>query len=189
MYIINYMMLEAMMTDEAMRRLSGGLAIGATVLAALIPLAALGIAARGGLNGEALLSSLDPLPPGTEASRGEVLICLGLAAVAVLAAVWALDAVRRLFTLYAQGRALTIQAARVVGEVGRAVTALAVLGVLVPALQGLIVTFDNPAGARELALSIGTGSIGLLLAGGVMTVMGVAMRQAAAQRAELEGFV
>ena len=177
------------MTDDGARQLSAWLAVGATALAAVLPVLAALTAARDGLRCEGLLRALAPLPRGTEASAGEVWLCLGLAALPVAAAVWALLSARRLFLLYAGGHALTAGAAGAVASIGRALVAMAVLDLLVPALQTLIVTMDNPAGSRQLSVALDSGAMGLLLAGGLMAVMGAAMRQAAAQRAELEGFV
>jgi hypothetical protein len=97
--------------------------------------------------------------------------------------------VRALLEHCRHGRALTEDAAAEVGRIGSLLVALAAAGVAAPTLQTLIVTWDEGPGQRALAVGLGSGQMGLLLAGGLMAVLGAAMREGAAAVRETAGFV
>ena len=166
------------------RRLARVLAPVCGGLAAVVPLLALWTVIDDRTSGAALAAALAPLPPGTVISFDEYWCAVLIATAPLAVGVAALLAARRLFEAHAWGdwpgvgRALT--------AVGRRVLVLAALGVAVPTLQGLVVTWDNPVGARQLRLSVDSAVLALALAGGLIAVIGDGLRAA---RAELEGFV
>ena len=167
--------------EHRTRRLAGWLRTGSTMGIVALPS---GVAAA-----LAIGSAKVPVPPGAEAGGGETALALAVGLVPLALALWLLWLMRGLFGLCRDGRALSEEAARGVGRMGWALVALAVLGVVVPTLQTLIVTWDEGPGRRTLAIAFGSGEAGLVLAGGLMAVLGSAMREGAAAVRETAGFV
>ena len=96
---------------------------------------------------------------------------------------------RGLFALYRRGQILTDAAAERIRRIGAALVVLAVAGTLLHTAQALLLTIDNPAGQRHLVLSLSSDSLGFLLSGGLLVVIGWAMREAARAAAENASFV
>ncbi|MGL4238491.1 MAG: hypothetical protein ACRCSW_20690, partial [Tabrizicola sp.] len=72
-------------------------------------------------------------------------------------------------------------------QIGRALILVAVFTVVTPTLVTLILSWNAPQ--RTLAIGIDSGTLGFLMAAGLLTVIGWAMREAARVKAENEGFV
>ena len=166
------------------RRLARILAPICGGLAILVPLVALWSAVEDGGSGAGLAAALAPLPPETVVSSDEYWCAVLIAMAPLVVAVSTLLAARRLFEAYAWSDWPGV--GRSLASVGRRVLVLAALGIAVPMLQGLVVTWDNPVGARQLRLSVDSSVLGLALAGGLIAVVGDGLRAA---RTELEGFV
>jgi hypothetical protein len=60
--------------------------------------------------------------------------------------------------------------------------------VAVPSLGRLVLTWAAPSGT-QISLGLDGGTLGFLLAGALLTVIGAIMREAARLREESEGFV
>jgi hypothetical protein len=60
---------------------------------------------------------------------------------------------------------------------------------VVPTLQVLALSWTNPPGQKMLQIGLSSDSLGFLVAGGLLTVIGWVMREAARIKAENEGFV
>jgi hypothetical protein len=101
----------------------------------------------------------------------------------------ALDQARRLFARYQTGEILSDACAGHIHSIGRMLVILAVLGVVVPMLQVLALSWGNPPGQRMLQIGLSSGTIGFFMAGSLLTVIGWVMREAARVKAENEGFV
>jgi len=110
------------------------------------------------------------------------LIGLGL----IMAALYDL---RGLLRLYRRGAALSHAAARRIGRIGAWLLMLAVHGLLAYPILSVLLTMGAPVGERQLVVSVSQAQIGFLLAGGIMTLIGWAMRDAAALAEENRGFV
>jgi O-antigen ligase len=61
--------------------------------------------------------------------------------------------------------------------------------VIVPTLQGLVLSWQAAPGGRVLQIGLDGGTLGFVLSAGLLTVTGWAMREAARLKAENEGFV
>lgn len=84
-----------------------------------------------------------------------------------------------LLSLYQRGRVLTPDNAKGILRIGQGLVALAAFGVLAQTLDILAITWGNPSGQRQLTLSLTHIDVELVLAGGVMMLIGWAMQQAA----------
>jgi len=103
-----------------------------------------------------------------------------------LAALWL---ARRLFRGYAEGEIFTLAAARRLGGIGRLLLLTAGAGVLARTLCVLALTWQNPPGQRQLAVSLSSNDFGLLVLGLLLTVVGWILAEAARLNDENRLFV
>ncbi|MEM7723368.1 MAG: hypothetical protein AAF376_13470 [Pseudomonadota bacterium] len=115
-----------------------------------------------------------------------VMLVLTVSLALVLAALWQM---RCLFALYTRGEVLGHEAAARILKIGQVLLALAVIGVLGNTLSVLALTFANPEGARSLSVAFSSNDLFLAFAGGLLTVIGWAMVDAARIADENASFV
>jgi hypothetical protein len=171
--------------QNRLARLSNALYWTALVLSALLPLLVLLYAAKGVTDPASLLPPT--MPPETPITRQQAGLVAAIALVSVLPMVAALRAMARLFDRYRMGEVLSDANADAILSIGRALLLVGVLTVLVPTLQTLILSWNAPQ--RMLSIGLDGGTLGFLMAAGLLTVIGWAMREAARVKAENEGFV
>lgn len=176
------------MTDRTrLARLSETLYWAALILSAVLPLLVLLYAARGVMDPASLVSRVAGLAPDTPVSRSQAGLVAAVALIAVLPMVAALRGMARLFDRYRTAEVLSHANAETILQIGRALLLVAVFSVLVPTLQTLILSWQAPD--RLIAVALDDGTLGFLLAAGLLTVIGWAMREAAQVKAENESFV
>lgn len=129
------------------------------------------------------------LPVETSFTRGKVALAAVVAGLAVIPALCALWQMQKLFGRYLAGQVLTAEAARHIRRIGLWMVGMAGVGVVLPTLQALILTMDNPAGKKVLMVALSSDSLGFVMAGGLLTVIGWAMSEAARAAEENAGFV
>ncbi|HHL20099.1 MAG TPA: DUF2975 domain-containing protein [Aliiroseovarius sp.] len=122
----------------------------------------------------------------TPAMLGLAFMLMALPTAATIFVLWQLEA---LFGLYRRGETLTRAPARRIRRIGLGVVTLALVSVLVRPVAGLVLTMANPPGARQLSVTLSSADIGLILAGGLMVMIGRIMGEAARIAEENRGFV
>lgn len=172
---------------QRLRKLSGFLYWVALVLSVLLPILVLALAGKGVSDPASLLSRVPGLPPGTPVSTAQAGLVGAVALISVLPMVAALRAMVRLFDRYRAAKVLSPENAATILRLGRALLLVALFTVLTPTLQTLILTWN--AAQRSLVIGLDSGTLGFLLAAGLLTVIGWAMHDAARAQAENEGFV
>lgn len=170
-----------------LQTLSGLLYALAMTLSVLLPFLVLIYAGKGIADPASLLSRAPAVPPGTPVTVGQAGLVGALGILSVLPLVSALRAMARLFAHYQAGDILSHGNAETILRIGRALLVVAVFAVLVPTLQTLILGWNAPQ--KALAIGLDGGTLGFLMSAGLLTVIGWAMREAAAVKAENEGFV
>lgn len=176
------------MEDHArLQRLSGVLYALALALSVALPLVVLLYAGQGVTDPASLLSRVPMVPPGTPVTQGQAGLVAALAILAVLPMVAALRAMARLFDRYRDGEVLSAANADTILRIGRSLVLVALFTVLVPTLQTLILSWNAPQ--KTLSIGVDGGTLGFLMAAGLLTVIGWAMGEAARVKAENEGFV
>ncbi|WP_092783421.1 hypothetical protein [Jannaschia pohangensis] len=160
-----------------------------TVLIGAVPALILFGLATGAFTVDALIAGNPTLnivtPPGAGAVTGYVLIEALLMAVGI----YVLWQVRALFGAYAAGDILTLESAQTLQRAGGGLLALAGCNIVATAVQGVLLTWANPPGQRQLAVGISNTEIWFLLTGGLLMVVGWALVEAARQADENRGFV
>lgn len=170
-----------------LQKLSAALYWVALVLSVVLPIIVLVYAGQGVTDPASLLSRAPALPGGTPVTSAQAGLVAGLALVSVLPMVAALRGMVRLFGAYRDGEVLSeANADRILG-IGRNLLMVAVFTVLVPTVQTLILSWNAPQ--RTLSIGIDGGTLGFLMAAGLLTVIGYAMGDAARVKAENEEFV
>jgi Protein of unknown function (DUF2975) len=170
-----------------LQKLSSALYWVALVLSVVLPLVVLLYAARGVADPASLLSQVPAVPTGTLVTSTQAGLVAAVALVSVLPMVAALRGMVRLFGAYRGGEVLSVANADTILRIGRSLLLVAVFTVLVPMLQTLILSWN--AAQKTLAIGIDGGTLGFLMAAGLLTVIGWAMGEAARVKAENEEFV
>ena len=125
----------------------------------------------------------------TDITNTKHLMLSGLALVAMLPTFRALQLVWRLFGLYAAGEVLTESAAATLKSLGRTAILMSIVSIGTPTLVVLILTYDNPPGAKQLLVQISGASYALALFGGLIMTIGQAMTVAARIDAENKAII
>lgn len=170
-------------------RLSKWLYLAATVTLFALPLAALWGLFSAWSDPTQLATRFAHLPAGTAFTPTKALLTAAIGAVMLPPALLLLAEMRRLFRGYAKGEVLTAQSAIHIRRIGQCLVGLAGLGVIIPTLQGIALTADNPTGSRVLAIALTSDTIGFALAGGLLVVIGWAMAEAARAAEENASFI
>lgn len=102
---------------------------------------------------------------------------------------WVAWQLRRLFGAFARGSIFSTDSGDALLRAGAGVAALAVIDIAVRAAQSVLVSWSNPPGERALAIGLSEATLLGLLMGGLMTVVGWALTEAARLARENEAFV
>lgn len=176
-----------MQDQPRLQSLSGILYWVALVLSVALPLLVLLYAGKWVTDPASLLSRAPGLPPQSIITPAQAGLVAAVALVSVLPMVSALRGMVRLFARYREGDVLSADNAETILQIGRAMVLVALFTILTPTLQTLILSWNAPQ--RTLSIGLDSGTLGFLMAAGLMTVIGWAMREAAAVKAENAGFV
>lgn len=176
-----------MQDQTRLSRLSDMLYWTVLVLSAALPMLALFYAGMGVLEPASLLARAPEVPAETLVTRGQAGLVAAVTLVSVLPMVATLRAMARLFDQYRTGEVLSQGNADTILGIGRAMILVAVFTILTPTLQTLILSWNS--GQRTLKMGLDSGTLGFLIAAGLLTVIGWAMREAARVKVENEGFV
>lgn len=130
-----------------------------------------------------------PLDLGASPSSGAAMLAAFLSVLPELGTYFALWQAQALFRLYRDGETLSPAPARRIGGIGTGLLLATGLAVAVRPAAALALSLSNPPGQRLVAMSFGSGDVALLLAAGLMVVIGWVMREAAAVAEENRRFV
>lgn len=160
-----------------------------SILAFAIPAFIFAIILRGWFDPAALVAQLTELPATTRISALQAALVAAVGIIATYPLVATFLGMRRLFGRYRRGEILTDACARDILRIGQALFAVAAMTVLVPTLQILICSWNNGPGNRLLYLGVEGSTLGFLLSGGLLIVIGWVMREAALVAEDAKGFV
>ncbi|WP_108815613.1 DUF2975 domain-containing protein [Loktanella sp. Alg231-35] len=163
-----------------------GITIAAMVI---LPLTIVGGLFNTPLVPEALNGTLDGAPVSPDATRGQLMTVVALNLIAPLILLLTLNEMRKLFGAYVEGQVLTENSARVILRIGQGFLALAVVPFILRPIQTVLLTLANPPGERSLAIGLDSDMIFFALSGGLIMVIGWAMREASDVAAENKSFV
>jgi Protein of unknown function (DUF2975) len=168
-------------------KLSGILYAAALALSVVLPLVVLVYAGQAVSDPASLLSRAPMVPVGTLVTKAQAGLVAALGLLSVLPMVAALRAMARLFDQYRLSVILSPDNADTILRIGRSLILVALFTVLIPTLQTLILSWNAPQ--KTLSIGLDGGTLGFLMAAGLLTVIGWAMGEAARVKAENEAFV
>ncbi len=160
-----------------------------SALIVLLPALVIGWLFWGYAHPDWLARSFPALPEATALTGQKSLAVVLLGAVGLVPVLYTLGQMRDLFARYRRGEILSPACARAICRSGIALSVLALWQTVVVPLQILVLTFDNPAGQKQLVLQISSEILWLLLAGSLLVVIGRVMAEAARVAEENAGFI
>jgi hypothetical protein len=101
----------------------------------------------------------------------------------------AVNAMRRLFSLYRRGDPLAPQAGPLIKSIGSNLLVAACLGVVMVPVQSGLMSLANPEGERAISVSLNSSNIGFLLVAGLLLLIGWSMSEASKIAAENKEFI
>ncbi len=110
-------------------------------------------------------------------------------AVPGLAMLYSLWKMAGLFGLFQKGEVLSEASAHLVAQIGRGLVAIAVLTILCGPVQTVMATLNNPPGSVSLEVGFSGLDIWFLIAGGLLVLIGYALREAVRVQHENREFV
>ena len=124
-----------------------------------------------------------------DATATQILVAVILGMVNPLILLLTLNEMRKLFGAYGKGEILTDHCARLIQRIGQGFVALAIATFVLRPIQMVLLTMANPPGERSVAIGLNSEMIFFALSGGLIIVIGWAMREASAAAAENRAFV
>ncbi len=162
--------------------------VAALVIAVALPLAGLihwGFAPAETLAAAAMLPSAWL----TEFGLGQRLLATALALLPVLPLSWGLLRLASALEAFRQGRPFGLVAATGMRDFAIGVLACTVLKLVSGALLSVVLSWNAPAGQKQLAISVSSDMLLMLLVGAVLTLVGWALTEAAALAEENAQFI
>lgn len=163
---------------------------GFTIAAMIVlPVAITGELLNTPLVPEALSGSLNGITASPDATRGQMFTAVALTLISPFILLLTLNEMRKLFSEYIKGHVLTEASARLIQRIGQGFLALAIVPFVLRPVQAILMTLANPPGERSLAIGLDSDMIFFALSGGLIVVIGWAMREASDIVAENKSFV
>lgn len=141
------------------------------------------------LSPEVVAQSLPGISAAPDATMPQLVTVVALNLLSPLILLLALNQMRQLFGHYAKGEVLSHRCARRIQRIGQGLLALAILPLAVQPIQSVLLTLANPPGQRSVSVGINSEMLFFALAGGLIIVIGWAMREASDVAAENRTFV
>jgi hypothetical protein len=138
---------------------------------------------------EALSGAINDIVVSPDATRAQLITAVVLNLLSPLILLLTLNEMRKLFGAYAKGEILTDRCARLIQRIGQGFLALAIVPFLLRPVQSALLTLANPPGERSIAIGLDSEMIFFALSGGLIIVIGWAMREASEAASENRSFV
>lgn len=179
-------------SDDARRKRIAALSqvtrVAALVIAAALPIAGLaywGLAPAETLAGAAML----PTAWLAEFGLGQRLLTTALALLPVLPLSWGLLRLATALAAFRQGRPFGLAAATGMRDFAIGVFVCTLLKLVSGALMSVVMSWNAPSGQKQLAISVSSDMLLMLLVGAVLTLVGWALAEAAAIAEENAQFI
>ena len=132
---------------------------------------------------------LETLVVSPSATKAQMYAAIGLNLIPAIILLFTLNSMRQLFASYRRGEVFTDACARLIQSIGRGFMGLALMPFLLhPILTGLL-SMANPPGQRSISVNLSSDMVFFALSGGLIIVIGWAMRQASELASENRAFV
>ncbi len=132
---------------------------------------------------------LDALTVSPSATNVQMYAAIGLNLIPVVVLLFTLNTMRKLFSAYHKGEVFTDACARLIQSIGRGFVSLALLPFVLHPILSVLLSISNPPGQRSISVNVSSEMIFFALSGGLIIVIGWAMRQASELASENRAFV
>jgi hypothetical protein len=155
----------------------------------VVPVSTLITLFAGPITPENLAQRLDNLTVSPLATSAQMYTALGLLLIPMIISLFTLNAMRNLFRSYRQGNVLTEGCAILIQRIGQGFLALSLVPFLLQPILSVLLSMANPNGQRSLTVNISSEMIFFAVAGGLIVVIGWAMREASEVETENRAFI
>ncbi|MDZ4096097.1 MAG: DUF2975 domain-containing protein [Paracoccaceae bacterium] len=170
-------------------RLSNGLYWVSSALLIVMPAVVIAALLQGWAAPAGIPMRFPGLPPETEITLAKAIAVTVIDTLALIPMLTMLFQMRGLFDRYRHDEILSDTCAHHILRIGQSLLALAAITIGAPTLQLLLLTADNPDGAKILSIAVDGTMLGLVLAGALLVTIGWVMREAARAAAENAEFI
>ncbi|MEP5154499.1 DUF2975 domain-containing protein [Planktotalea sp.] len=132
---------------------------------------------------------LEHLTVSPAATSLQLYTALGLLLIPMIISLFTLNAMRNLFRSYRKGDVLTENCAVLIQRIGQGFLALSLAPFFLQPVLSVLLSMANPAGERLLSVNIDNEMIFFAVAGGLIVVIGWAMREASDLEDENRAFI
>ncbi len=160
-----------------------------TILACVLPAFIVLHILRGWADPAVLLAAYPAVPATVPVTAVQSTLVAVLAVLATLPLIATFLGMRRLFGRYRRGEILSDACAGDILRIGQALFAAAAVTVILPTLHILILSWGSGEGQRLLSIGLDGSTLGFLLSGALLIVIGWIMREAARMAEDAKGFV
>ncbi len=122
-------------------------------------------------------------------TAGQLYGAIALSVISPIIFLFVLNDMRRLFASYRTGDILTKACANLIKRIGQGFLGLALMQFILQPVMTALLTMHNPPGKRSIAVSLNSEMIFFALSGGLIIVIGWAMREASNVASENRSFV
>ena len=122
-------------------------------------------------------------------TQAQMLLTLAVGLISPIILLLTLNEMRKLFVAYSRGEVLTDHCATLIQRIGQGFLALAFTSFFARPIQTLLLTMSNPAGERSIAVGLSSEMVFFALSGGLIIVIGWAMREASDVASENRSFI
>jgi hypothetical protein len=119
----------------------------------------------------------------------QVYVAVGLNLIPPIILLFTLNRMRQLFGSYRQGQILTDQSALLIQRIGQGFLSLAVVPFVLQPILSVVLSFANPSGERSVSINLNSEMFFFAAAGGLIIIIGWAMREASDMASENRAFV
>ena len=141
------------------------------------------------LTSAALNDTVDGITTSLDATRWQLITVVILNLLSPLILFLTLNEMRKLFDLYTRGEVLTDASADLIKDIGQGFLALAIIPLVLNPVRSALLTLANESEARSIVVSFSSEMFFLALAGGLIIVIGGAMREASRVMTENQSIV
>ena len=127
--------------------------------------------------------------PATLPGTAQLWTAMAVSLLQVAVLLFALWQMSRLFANFAAGRIIARQSAQRLFRTGQGLVAASVFSILAQPLRTMLLSWNLGPGQRQLSVGLSSSDVAFLMAGGLLVLVGYAMREAVALRDENRSFV
>ncbi len=155
----------------------------------VIPVATIATLFASPITPDVLGQRLENLAVSPSATPLQMCAAIALNLIPLIILLFTLNTMRQLFRSYRQGQVLTDGCAVLIQRIGQGFLALSLAPFILQPLLSVLLSMTNPPGERSISIGLSSDMVFFAVAGGLILVIGWAMREASDLASENRTFV